>query len=117
MSIIETVVHRTAEGRSRRVGKHTAPTLASRDRILLRTRELMRSGVLRPRTEEICVGIITPIAINNHFETMATLYNAALEDNVTRHNLLSRLMPNGGWPSADDCDRIFRAIFLGRFPQ
>lgn len=101
-------------GRRRIAG---APDIVAPDRILARCRELMRGGVLRPQAHEICVGIITDAALARHFETMSKLYLAALDDEDTRVAILARLMPNGPWPAADDCERIVRAVITGRLPQ
>lgn len=118
MSIMENaVIHRTVEGRVRRVVNKAEPVVASRDKILSRARELISAGIFRAQPDELCVGVITPISINRHFETMGSLYAAALEDEGTRAMALSRLMPQGPWPASDDCDRILRAIIVGRLPR
>jgi hypothetical protein len=115
MSLSETALFKTADGKTRTLGEHKV--FATPERILMRTRELMAGGVFRPNMGELCKGIITPLSIHKYFETTADLYSRALDDQATRTLVLARLMPNGPWPASDDCDRILRAIVSGRLPQ
>lgn len=110
-------IFQTIEGRRRTVHTRSPRPLASRERILDRCRELMLAGNLRPRTDEISVGIITPPAIHAHFETISMLYQATLAYRDTRDRVLAMLMPNGPMPASDDCDRVLRAIIKGVLPS
>lgn len=84
----------------------------TRDRILLRCRELMAAGRFRPSRQEVCVSGITRKMIARHFASLGALYADAI-DTATRNAILGRLMPNGPWPCSTDCDRIVFAVTVG----
>lgn len=105
-----------APARNRQTGERYANGIYTRWRVVNRCRELMAEGRFRPSVRRICTGGLTEKAVRYHFANLDELYEAALDD-ATRVLMLSRIMPNGPWPCASDCDRIVRAVVLGRLTQ
>ncbi|MBX9944929.1 MAG: hypothetical protein K2Y40_12675 [Reyranella sp.] len=90
-------------------GKRATATIIMRMRILLRCRTLMIQGIYKPTIEQIAGDRITKKAVRYHFPEVRDLHREAI-DPPTRTGILRHLMPNGPWPSADDCDRIIAAL-------
>lgn len=86
----------------------------TRDRIIGRCRDLLIAGNFRPTQKDICFGTISLKALRYHFDSLPHLVEAAIADHATSTAILSRVMPNGPWPAAEDCSRIVRAIVWGR---
>lgn len=90
-------------------GKRETARIIMRLRILHRCRALMTSGTYRPSYNDVRCDQITKKAVRYHFPTVEGLLREAL-DAPTRTGILQHLMPQGPWPSADDCDRIVSAL-------
>lgn len=96
--------------------KHGLQILAERNRskLLDATRDLMAAGDFRPPIDRIAVKADLSVRCAYvHLENAAKAWEAAL-DEPTRSAILQRLMPNGPWPSSEDCSRIVRAAVWGR---
>lgn len=87
---------------------------ATRERIIERCRQILVAGNFRPAQRDICVGTISLKALRYHFDSLPALVEAAIADHATSTAILSKVMPNGPWPAAEDCSRIVRAIVWGR---
>jgi hypothetical protein len=79
-------------------------------------RALMISGRFQPTFNELKARGITKKVVQRHFGTLGELHTEAL-DEATRVGILGCLMPNGPWPSAEDCSRILRGVVVGRVTQ
>ena len=90
-------------------GKRDTSSIIMRMRIVNRCRELMVSGVYSPTLRQLVNEKISNKALRYHFPELVTLHREALDD-TTRAGILKHLMPNGPWPSADDCERIIRVL-------
>lgn len=96
--------------------KHGLQLLAERNRskLLNATRDLMAAGDFHPAIERIAVKADLSVrCAYAHLENAAKAWEEAL-DEPTRQAILSCLMPNGPWPSSEDCSRIVRAAVWGR---
>jgi len=85
----------------------------TRTRIIVTCQELMLSGRFRPTQKELLGAGLKLKALKYHFQCLPDLYDVALDD-ATRAGVLARIMPNGPWPSTEDCARIIRAVLIGR---
>lgn len=87
----------------------------NREKLLTVCRAFMTMGEFQPTVEKMCSRAgVTTRTFWNHFESCAHVWEVALDDEQTKVAILSRLMPNGPWPSPADCARVVRGVVFGR---
>lgn len=96
-------------------GRNNRSTATKRD-ILAACRRLLMDGVFRPTMADCCqLARRSERSGFEHFQTIGGLLTEALRDGVVRNEIASRAVgPEVRFLTADACDRIVRAVVLGR---
>jgi hypothetical protein len=84
-----------------------------RETALRACRIMMATGNLRPAIGDFAKFGVSRKIVAGNFRTIGELHLAALDED-TRVAILRWLMPNGPWPSADDCRRVVDVAVFGR---
>ena len=92
--------------RNRLSGERYANGIYTRWRIVKRCRDLMEAGNFRPSVRDLVAKGVTKKGIRYHFETLADLYEAALDD-VTAMAIAERALSGGRM-------RLALALVFGR---